>query len=213
MKLYGPAQSPFVARVRIACRAKGLTVEEASIPATGLKSLEFLALNPIGKVPVLIGANMPIIESETILDYIEDCFPDPPLRPVSPLDRARMRTIIRITDNYVLVPVSRLFTQFDPRTRDQQLVDRELGYWRAGLGWLAAFVADAPHALGASLTLADCVLAPSLLLSDLISGMVNAGDMVGEHLTLAGYRDKVLANDAVRIELDRTKAALEALRN
>lgn len=209
MKLYGPDQSPFVARVRIACRAKGLSPEQAALPATGLKSDDFLALNPIGKVPVLLCGDAPIIESEVILDFIDDRYPDPPLRPSDALDRARMRTIIRVTDNYVIVPISRLFAQLDPAHRDERAVAEEVARWRQGLGWLAGFVPDAPYAFGDRLTLADCILAPSLLLSDLIAGMLGVGDLVAEHPTLSGYRNKVRTDEAVRTELDRTAAALK----
>lgn len=208
MRLYGPDQSPFVARVRIACRIKGLAPAEAAVPAGGLKSLDFLALNPIGKVPVWMASETPIIESETILDFIEDSFPDMPLRPTRPLDRAHMRTIIRVADTYVMVPVSRLFAHLDPAQRDERIVGEEVARWRQGLRWLSLYVADAPYAFGDRLTLADCVLPPTLLLCDLISGMIGVGDLVAEHAILAGYREKVLANEPVRIELDRTRAAL-----
>ena len=85
MKLYGSEQSPFVARIWIACEAKGIEVDNLGPPAAGLKSPEYLAINPVGKVPALIDDDTPIIESETILDYIEDCHPAPPLRPAAPL--------------------------------------------------------------------------------------------------------------------------------
>jgi glutathione S-transferase len=208
MHFYGPVQSPFASRVRIACRIKGLALADAMVPEGGLKSPDFLAMNPIGKVPVWMESDIPIIESETILDFVEDNFPDVALRPASPLDRAHMRTIIRVTDTYVMVPVSRLFAHVDPLYRDERIVGEEVARWREGLGWLSGYVADAPFAFGDRLTLADCVLPPSLLLCDLISGMLDLGDLVAEHAPLAGYRKQVLVNEPVRIEIDRTRAAL-----
>lgn len=211
MKLYGSDQSPFVARIKIACRAKGLSPELLSLPPGGLASPGFLAINPVGKVPVLIDGDNAIIESETILHYIEDCYPDPPLCPNGALEQARMRTIIQLTDGYVMPAVSRLFGQLDPENRETSIVDAEVGRWRTGLGWLAQFVADAPYALGTDLTLADCVLAPSLLLNDVIAAMLGLGDLLAAHPNLTGYRVKVRQNLIVREELDRTQAAMAAL--
>jgi len=208
MKLHGSEQSPFAARVWIACAAKGIAVDNLGPPTTGLKSPEFLALNPVGKVPVLLDDDMPIIESETILDYIEDCHPEPPLRPAAPADRARMRTAIRIMDTYVMVPVSRLFAHLDPSTADARVVEDEVARWRQGLAWLTPFVPDAAQVVGNRLTLADCVLPPSLLLSRIISDMLGRDDPIAAHPTLVGYQAKVRGHAPVDEALKRIETAL-----
>ena len=52
MKLYGSLVSPYVARVAFAARLKGLTLIP-ELPPGGIKSAEFLHLNPIGKMPAM----------------------------------------------------------------------------------------------------------------------------------------------------------------
>lgn len=208
MKLYGSEQSPFTARIWIACEAKGIALDQLALPEAGLQSAEFLAINPIGKLPVLLDGGVPIIESETILDYIDDCYPDPPLRPASAIDRVRMRTAIRIMDTYVMVPVSRLFAHLDPATRDAKVVQDEVRRWTQGMAWLAPFVPDAPQFLGDRLTLADCVLPPSFLLSRIISNILGIDDPIATHATLVGYRDKVRAHAPVAAALARIETAL-----
>src|SRR5512145_2766913 len=52
MKLYGGLASPYVARVVLFARLKGLALEP-QMPAGGLKSPEYLAKNPMGKMPAL----------------------------------------------------------------------------------------------------------------------------------------------------------------
>jgi glutathione S-transferase len=54
-------------------------------------SLEYLALNPNGVVPTLVHDGRPIINSFCIMEYIEDVFPERPLRPADPALRARQR--------------------------------------------------------------------------------------------------------------------------
>ena len=54
MKLYGAHLSPFVNKVRLQIALKGLDAVEFCAPPGGdLKSSDYLALNPIGKVPTL----------------------------------------------------------------------------------------------------------------------------------------------------------------
>jgi glutathione S-transferase len=59
---------------------------------------EFLKINPRGLVPVLVHDDAVICESTVILEYIEDMFPDPPLRPSSAYGRAQMRMWTKVPD-------------------------------------------------------------------------------------------------------------------
>jgi glutathione S-transferase len=59
---------------------------------------EFLKVNPRGLVPVLIHDGEVVVESTLICDYLDDVFPAPPLKPESPLARARMRLWPKLVD-------------------------------------------------------------------------------------------------------------------
>jgi len=61
-------------------------------------SAEYLALNPRGVVPTLIHDGKAIRESQVILEYLEDAFPEPPLRPSDPYHRAQMRLWTKLAD-------------------------------------------------------------------------------------------------------------------
>jgi len=54
-------------------------------------SPDYLALNPNGVVPTLVHDGRPIINSFCIMEYIEDVFPERPLRPADPVLRAKQR--------------------------------------------------------------------------------------------------------------------------
>ena len=60
----------------------------------------FLAINPDGQVPVLVHDGKVIIESTVINEYIEDVFPQNPLRPADPYWAARMRVWTKYVDEY-----------------------------------------------------------------------------------------------------------------
>jgi glutathione S-transferase len=166
MKLYGSDLSPFVQRVKMQAAAKGLTLEQIAPPG-GMKSDEYLAINPIGKVPCLKtdeGFNLP--ESEVIVEYLEDRFKKPALRGSKPEDKATARLISRMADLYLMGAVGKLFTQFDPATRDQAVIKAALADTAKALGHIESFMSGKKHAAGAKFTTADCSLTPHLFFVD-----------------------------------------------
>jgi glutathione S-transferase/GST-like protein len=61
----------------------------------------FLAINPAGTVPALLHDGRVLTESTPMMEYIDDAFDGPPLRPADPALRWRMRWIMRVMDNSV----------------------------------------------------------------------------------------------------------------
>jgi glutathione S-transferase len=61
---------------------------------------DFVKLNPNGQVPVLVHDGAVITESTVINEYLEDAFPDVPLRPKDLVERARMRVWSKFVDEY-----------------------------------------------------------------------------------------------------------------
>ena len=81
-RLYTSGNSPFGARIAIAERAKNIEITKVPLPEGGLRAAEFLRLNPIAKIPVLVTEDDWVLpESSVILHWIEDSFPDPSLIP------------------------------------------------------------------------------------------------------------------------------------
>jgi glutathione S-transferase len=88
-------------KVRIALDEKRLPYvgREVDLMKQEHLSPDFLKLNPKGLVPVLVHEGVPISESTIILEYLEDAFPEKPLRPQSSLGKARMRAWTRVPDD------------------------------------------------------------------------------------------------------------------
>lgn len=207
MQIYNSAISPFGARVTIAARAKNIAIETLPLPPEWRRSPEIRALNPIARIPILLAEGMTLPESETILRYLEDRFPEPSLLPSAPEQRARMNLLIRVCDLYVSTPMIRLFPHLDPAGRDARIVDAEVGHWRTGLANLACFMADPPERPAAGLTLADCALAPTLHLCGLIARMLGLGDMLAPHGTVGDYYARMLEHPvAGQVLADLSKA-------
>jgi glutathione S-transferase len=61
---------------------------------------EFRALSPEGMVPVLVHDGRVLTESSVINEYLDDLFPEMPLRPADPFERAQMRIWVKYVDEY-----------------------------------------------------------------------------------------------------------------
>jgi glutathione S-transferase len=66
----------------------------------------FVAINPEGQVPVLDHDGTLITHTTVINEYLEDVFPDTPLRPRNPVGAARMRYWNKFVDEHVMNHVS-----------------------------------------------------------------------------------------------------------
>ena len=162
MKLYNMNLSNFATKCRIAIYDKNAPVEIVGIPGNDLKSPEYLKINPLGKTPSLDADGLLIPESETINEYLEDKFPNPPLMPKSPEGRAKVRSFTRFHDLYLEPPLRALFPQMNPKTRDEKVVNEKLTELNARLDQLDKMLAESGFAMGAEFTLADCAAMPAL---------------------------------------------------
>ena len=90
-------------RVRLCLEEKGLKYESHVVDMANLEhhSPEYLKINPLGVIPTMIHDGKPLHESGTICEYLDETFPDLPLRPESAYDRALMRNWIRHIDGLI----------------------------------------------------------------------------------------------------------------
>ena len=210
MRLYGSANSPFSTRVSIATRAKGLDLAQAPLPEGGLRSAQFLALNPAGKIPVLDTGSFTLPESTVILRYLEDRHPTPSLFPGDAEGRARMNAIAALVDTYVMEPVIRLFPHLNESTRDARVVASEVARWEQGMALLDRWLRDPLPPVQAAASFVDCVLPPALHLSRRISLMLGlARDPADGQPAVVAYRTRMQAHPLVGPALATLTSAQE----
>jgi glutathione S-transferase len=115
--------SPFTWRVWLALEHKALQYKriELSLERGDLKADSYLALNPRGKVPVLVDEDFSIYESSVILEYLEDKYPDvgANLFPQDIQSRTLSRRLINEIDCYLWPASMRLLmaTFFTPKEK------------------------------------------------------------------------------------------------
>jgi len=91
-RLYHQPLSPFCRKIRLMLAEKKIEVELIE-EKPWERRMDFLRLNPGGKVPVLREDNLVLADSTAIFEYIEETNPEPPLLPETPAGRAEARRL------------------------------------------------------------------------------------------------------------------------
>lgn len=206
MELYSRLVSPFAARVRVSIRAKGLSVDIIDNP--DVQSADFAALTPLKKVPVLVrpdGRTLP--ESETIVEYLEDAFPQLPLRPADAFDCAHARLIARTAELYVFPAVVDIFKAMGAGTDEIEAATEALEQRLVELSSLLTVERSSWHAVGTSLTIADGALAPFLFYVRIV-GLRLQRDLLAGHEPLQKFMDGCASEPALAGVMEEIGAAM-----
>lgn len=208
MKLYHFEGSPFCWMARAALAHKGLKYEAAE-PRDKDKNPELRRLNPINRTPTLVDDGKTVFESLAVLEYLDEKYPEPPLLPKDPADRARARAMALLGYLYIF-PEARTITMqlFDyenwdaktqvyPARRPADKVDpaivaaaeeRLLNHYRI----LDQELASRAWVTGDAFGLADIVLTPSAAIYKLRGGPIS------EVPRVAKWLEAVLARPAMK---------------
>ena len=157
LTLHGFALSNYYNKVKLALLEKGIPFEEAYV---GTKSTDpaVLACSPLGKIPFMNTEQGGLCESQVILEYLEDVYPQPPLLPADPYARAKVRELVTFLDWHLEMAARQLYgVAFfgAPALSESNAarIRREVEQKIAGFQRLAKF---APFVAGDTFTMADC---------------------------------------------------------
>jgi len=100
--LYEHPLSPYAQKVKIALREKGIPFETLMPGGLGAGGAQgaFLAASPRAEAPALVDGDLSVFDSTIILEYLEDAYPEPSMRPASAADRARVRMLEEVMDTH-----------------------------------------------------------------------------------------------------------------
>ena len=169
--IYGQRLSPFVERVYLQAQVKGLgdRVELVQTELQDLKTPEYLALNPLGKMPTIKWGDFVFYESTLIMELLEESFPETPLLPEDPKERAAVRLILRVLDLYYHTNTVGVFNQIRKETPNWKWIDYHIGEARKAMNLIESRITGDKFLHGGRLTLADVTLFASVYIGKAIS--------------------------------------------
>ena len=167
--VYDHPLSPYGQKVKIALLEKGVAFE-APLPqaiGSGTATGDFAQASPRGEVPALVDEDgTRVFDSTVILEYIEERWPDPPLLPATPAERARVRMLEDVMDTHFEAITWGLaeIDAFGRATGElaaqmKEGAARQLAGW---FGWLERQLGDRPFMNGAAFGWGDLCVAPFL---------------------------------------------------
>lgn len=185
---------PYVQRAIIALKEKGTPFEVVYVDLAN-KPDWFLALSPLGKVPVLkVERNgkpdAVVFESAVIMEYLEETAVGVALHPIDPLDRAQHRAWIEFA--------SATFGDMWKLTTAKTPADLAAG--KAGLGAKLKRLEDAlvgPYFAGDAFSLVDAAFAPAFRQLDTLESITGAALVEGLP-KVAGWRTALAARPSIQ---------------
>jgi glutathione S-transferase len=169
IRLCGFHISNYHNKVRIALLEKGVAFEEdANVKPSQEEA--YVAKSPMGKVPYLEVNGTRIRESSAILEYLEDAFPQKPLLPKDPIERARVRELVIFIELHLELVARRMYGMLaggkPVSDETRQRVEKDLA---KGVRALKAVAKLDPFIAGKDLTIADCAAFVHLPLVSLVT--------------------------------------------
>jgi RNA polymerase-associated protein len=154
MALYSSDRSIHCHRVRFVLAEKGINVDIIDITDDESATADLAELNPYNETPTLVDRDLLLHNAGVINDYLDERYPHPPLMPVDPVSRARLRLIHHrvIRDWYPLAEVIENTSGAKADKARQQLKESIIA--------ANDLFKHSEFMLGDELSLVDCTLAP-----------------------------------------------------
>lgn len=153
LTLFSSTDDVLCHRVRLVLAAKGVSYD--LVPVDPQEPPEDLIdLNPYHSVPTLVERDLVLYAASVVSEYLDERYPHPPLMPVDPLSRARLRlAMLRIEHDWVpLVQAIQLGSKAQAesaRKRLKELLTASVPLFKASKFFL-----------NPEMSLADCAMAP-----------------------------------------------------
>lgn len=213
--LHGAATSPFVRKAWIALKEKGLVFEHRQLDPLD-KSERFLAMNPLGRIPVLEEADGNLIsDSSVICDYLEHLHPTPRLYPKDYRDRARALWFEEYADTLLTQVCAQVFWRHiiipirSGEPADQSEIDAFCNEnYPGAFDYLETVAPKDSGIVNNEFGIADISIASAVRLLDLAGAPLDADRWPA----FVGYYQRVINRESARSIVEEELSATEVFR-
>jgi len=150
--------SGYCSKVRIVLRIKRIPYEESEPHGGHYSSDSYRQQMPPGSIPAIQDGELKLFDSEAIVEYLEDVYPEIPMRAAEPARRAKQRALAQFHNTKLEPSVRTLFpivkTPVDQR--EQGNIKLALDTFNIAVDRLNNIIDPRPFIGGSSPCLADC---------------------------------------------------------
>ncbi len=163
MTVYSDTTSIESHRVRLMMAEKDIDIDLITVDADRPPE-DLIQLNPQGTLPTIVDRDLVLYDARVVMDYLDERYPHPPLMPVDPVSRARVRlALFRIqTDWYSLLPAIVDSGRPAGRAAEKRAAETARGQLAESLAASADVFAAMPFFLSEEYSVLDATVVPLL---------------------------------------------------
>ena len=177
-------------QVRFVLREKGITTDIQNVDGKKVPE-DLIALNPYASIPTLTDRELVIYDSGVIIEYLDERYPHPPLMPVSPVDRAKIRLALVSLEADIVSAAIELDAALG--SRNENSLRKKL---KSMLNSSLDLFSVNKYFMNDELTVIDCVLAPILWRLEYFG--ISLGK---EHKAITDYMERVFSRETFQNSL------------
>jgi len=193
--------SPFGRSVLATLEEKRAPYRLAPVAPGTMRSPEYLALHPFGRVPVLQHGDFRLYETQAILRYLDRMLPQPALTPADTGRAARMDQAMNVNDWYLFHGVGNVIIfhriiapQLMGAAPDEAAIKAAMPKAHTVFDELARLLGEQPYFAGETVSLADLMLAPAVEFFAMIPEWTALG---APHANLAAWMKRMQARPSM----------------
>ena len=203
--VHGVPGSPFLRSVMLGLEEKGQAYRLQPLGPGESKSEAYLKLHPFGRIPAFQHGDFVLYETQAILRYLDDMFPEPALEPAEPRAAAKMNQLVGINDWYLFPQVNRVIgfqrivgPALMGLTPDEAAIAAAVPDAHRCLDVLDKAAGDGPYLVGGQVTLADLMIAPQM---DFIAATPEGEEILKGCPRLAAWLERMRARPSMQATL------------
>ena len=194
MMLFSSDSNLYCHLVRLVLAEKGISYDSSFVDLENTPE-DLQELNPYNEVPTLVDRELALYDHRVIVEYLDERFPHPPLMPVDPVSRSRIRQLLQRIERDWIVLSTKITKGEDVENARKALQDSLVG--------TSVIFEQKPFFMSDEYTLIDCALA--VLLWRLPSYGIT---LPPQAKALINYADSLFEREAFKESLTETEKEL-----
>ena len=194
MMLFSSDDNLYCHMVRIVLAEKGISYEATFVDVDNTPE-NLQELNPYNEVPTLVDRELALYDHRVIVEYLDERFPHPPLMPVDPVSRSRIRLLLQRIERDWMTLSNKITKGEDVENSRKALQDSLVG--------ASPIFEQKPFFMSDEYTLIDCALA-ALLWRLPFYGIT----LPAQAKALINYADSLFEREAFKESMTETEKEL-----